>query len=241
MEIIEKISNREFDFTMRAFCIEEYANHYFYEDENGKQKYTPHYSELGQIVIFGKYYLTGVEFDKNEKGTVSNQSYLDQTSKLLDENEQVKTLFEHFKSFELSKIQDYVDDIVDFRKQELLHAPTSIDKKVRELLDKESKRLDAETEAIVQVTRLNKAQSIQIEASNELNEHLSIEQQVAIMEKISVGEMDFNDMAKHVADNYLSGSEHSENITSVLEEKNNKIAELKAYKNANEARNVLNK
>ena len=199
-------------------------------------KYTPYYRDLNDIVAFFRYCVDGIEFEKDE--SVYNSVIND--PKLMELYYESPNFLPPELRLQLEKIDSDVTDMVEFRKQCIIHASTKIDDKVKEILDKESQNKDAELKLMQETERLQKAQLKQVEYANKIAEMMSPEDVVKLNElMIKNGEYDPNKVAKYLADNYLNSEHHEENVKSILDSKNEKIKDLEKYKKMYDARNVL--
>lgn len=208
-------------------------------------EYTPYYKEINDIVAFFTYCVDGVEFEytEDEEGKKMRESVYNAVTKdsqLLDIYNSLDPNYDGTLMAQIEAINNDVSDMVEFRKQCIIHSSTPIDDKVLEILQKESRNKDAELKALQEAERLQKAQAKQIEYANKISELMTPEETVELNRlMLKNGEYDPNEMAKIVADRYFESNHHADNIQSVIDAKNSKIRELKKYKQEHDARNVL--
>lgn len=208
-------------------------------------EYTPYYKEINDIVAFFKYCVDGLKFDIVEDG--NGKKTLESVYNSVANDSELMSMFnnldEVYDSSLLSQIESIhtdVADIVDFRKQFIIHSSTSIDKKVEEILNKESRNKDLEMKVLQDTERLQKEQLKQIEYANKIANMMTPEETVELNRlMIKNGEYDPNEVAKLVTDRYFQSGQHTKNLESVIESKNEKIRDLEKYKKMHEAVNVL--
>lgn len=86
-------------------------NHFTENDVTGEISYTPYFRELSFVTSFADFVLKGVEFDEDDNVYESVMG----DSKLAD-------LYDDWtRTIEYVHICRYVDDMVDFKKQQLIH------------------------------------------------------------------------------------------------------------------------
>lgn len=208
-------------------------------------EYTPYYKEINDIVAFFTYCVDGIEFEytEDEKGKKVRESVYNAVTKdsqLLDIYNSLDPNYDGTLMAQIEAINNDVSDMVEFRKQCIIHSSTPIDDKVIEILQKESRNKDAELKALQEAERLQKAQAKQIEYANKVSELMTPEETVELNRlMLKNGEYDPNEMAKIVADRYFESGRHDDNLQSVIDAKNSKIRELKKYKQEHDARNIL--
>lgn len=204
-------------------------------------EYTPYFKEINDIVAFFKYCVEGLEFEskEDENGNEVPESIYE----VVINDEELMELWErryYVLKSQLETIYTDVLDMVEFEKQRLIHSSTSIDDKVLEILQKESRNKDAELKALQEAERVQKAQAKQLEYANKISEMMTPEETVELNRLVlKKCEYDPNEMAQIIADRYLESNHHTDNVESVLAAKNDKIRELESYKKMYEARNVL--
>lgn len=97
-------------------AIENIAAYYFTDEE-----YTPYYAEMGKVTAIAQNFLSGVEFDTEDyiyELVMTNEDLYKCVNKFLNPSVS-KTDAQYFNRME--RIMKHVDDIVDFRKQKLIH------------------------------------------------------------------------------------------------------------------------
>lgn len=181
----------------RINCINEYVSYYFTRNNTGVLEYTPYYAQIGLVISIMHNFITGVTFDEEK----------DNIYELVQSDSDLSNLFHSVEvsyKDDLHYIQSQVDDIVKFKKQQLVHSHSSIDDKIKEILAKESKRLDAETNALASAERLSVAQAIQVENQNKVNDSFTVEEQVEITRKMAEVEFDPEKIASNLVDKLIS-------------------------------------
>lgn len=119
VKVKEKIS-----LALRSLITDTIADGCFTYDESGEVKYVPYFKEMATVIAFATYILEGVEFDKDENiyETVMNDKEL------------VVIYREWTHSGIYNMIKNDVDDIIEFKKQQLLRQNDTVAKYVTELL-----------------------------------------------------------------------------------------------------------
>lgn len=96
--------------------IKSIVDYYFTDGE-----YTPYYSEMGKITAIAQNFLDGVEFDENDyvyECVMTNEDLYKCVNKFISPSVS-KTDAQYFNRME--QIMNTADDIVEFRKQKLIH------------------------------------------------------------------------------------------------------------------------
>lgn len=214
---------KEVTFDEKATMIDMMVSSYFQENEDGGIEYTPYLEIVGQVIAVFTFLIDGVEFDKEEViFDVVNMDH--ELSTLFKEcfnpNTEVGAFF--------SSILDYVQDIVDYKKQELLaktqnEANTFLTYKFYELIEKENERNEKELETMA---NMNAWIEEQREAQNMLNEAVTPEMQKKFFENF-----DFNDMTEAIYRKVSESDLHKKNLEIVeanrqIKDRDNKIIEM---------------
>lgn len=222
----------------RIDAVEFIANSYF---TNGR--YTPYYVEISKYIAVAKFFLEGVSFSED-----------DDIFGIASSNEKIKPLVDKFFVPSVSKtnakyinimddVMKQVEDIVDFRKQTIIHSSTvdeeRIIQKLDQILEKEMRNKDAELKVLNETEKLQKSQLQQAEYANKVAEYMTPEETAQMNKMLMEKKFDPNELARIVADKYLQSEQHNRNVEEIISDKNAKIQELQKYKQMHDARNVL--
>ena len=133
-EIKKSLSESE-----RINFIQDLADSYFLENQDGDVEYVPYLTDRAFEICFYLYCVNGIEFEyvQDENGNEKLEDILGAVSKHLD----VKGIYNKYISNtykscpilieQLYEIKEQVKDIVDFRKQMLIHQDRTLDKIVK--------------------------------------------------------------------------------------------------------------
>ena len=133
-EIKKSLSESE-----RINFIQDLADSYFLENQDGDVEYVPYLTDRAFEICFYLYCVNGIEFEyvQDENGNEKLEDILGAVSKHLD----VKGIYNKYISNtykscpilieQLDEIKEQVKDIVDFRKQMLIHQDRTLDKIVK--------------------------------------------------------------------------------------------------------------
>lgn len=222
----------------RIDAIELIVNSYF---TNGR--YTPYYVEISKYVAVARFFLEGISFSED-----------DDIFGIACSDEKIKLLVDKFFIPSVSKtntkylnimddVMKQVEDIVDFRKQTIIHSSTvdeeRIIQKLDQILEKETRNKDAELKVLRETERLQKAQSKQVEYYNKVAEFMTPEETAHMNKTLMEQQLDPNELARIIADKYIQSDQHNRKIEEVISDKNAKIQELKKYKQMYDARNTI--
>ena len=238
MEIINVKIRDNITIVDRIDAIEFIANSYF---TNGR--YTPYYVEISKYIAVAKFFLEGVSFSED-----------DDIFGIACSNEKIKPLVDKFFVPSVSKtnakylnimddVMKHVEDIVDFRKQTIIHSSTvdeeRIIQKLDQILEKEMRNKDAELKVLNETEKLQKSQLQQAKYANKVAEYMTPEEMAQMNKMLMEKKFDPNELARIVADKYLQSEQHNRNVEDIISDKNAKIQELQKYKQMHDARNVL--
>lgn len=203
-----------------ANAVEMTVNGVFVDDkflgEYGYLSYAPYLYERTLFTALVKNFVSGLSFKKGENIYHS-----------IINDKEVTALKDTLMSLKETKlVEKYVAQKLEFKKQEVLNINTaiyqnllnkndSIETKLKEILDKESQRLDVETKAIKSTELLAREQTKQIEYANKVNEFLSPEEYAQITKKMSDSNFDPYQIAEIVTKKYLDSNTYKENLVNL--------------------------
>jgi hypothetical protein len=136
-----------------------YISH-FTKKESGEEEYTPVFKEYGKVLAFAMYSLQGVTFEEDE----------DQYECVMNDDD-IHELYEKFiERDEFWDLEQDVFDMVEFKKQQLIHKKDdSISKYVEELIKLQVENEKLQKKAIEQTIEINskfsKEETLQMTAS----------------------------------------------------------------------------
>lgn len=211
-------------------AIEYIANFYFTETEEG-MKYTPYYTRIAQVEAIVKYFIEGIEFEKDED-----------IYECACNDDDIRQLLKEFYASELFEcIMKDVSDIVEYRKSENIAKAQSLISevvayKLLELTEKENKKLQLETETTIKLGKW-------LDDQKELNEMIPPEIQKKFAENL-----DINAVMESAINHFENSKLHKLNkeiieLNKDRREKDNKISqmeiELAKDKQKDAVKNVL--
>ena len=151
----------------------------------------------------------------------------------------------------VSEVNAMAKDMAEYEKQKRLQSVYySLAFTLNELYDAEIMRKEQEIklsaaaeEMNISQARFNNAQAKALEYQNQINEKISPEEQVEIIKKMNAEDFNLekwtNNLVDNVTEKFSKTELHKQHVDELLEEKNKKIKELKKYKDAYDARNVM--
>lgn len=190
---------------------------------SGYMDYVPYFYDMVEEIAFAKYLIEGLEFDKDEN--IYDTIHSDQ---------EVMYLIDCLKKdYKVLRLLSVVDNKLEFEKQlivnnnraifeSIIRNSDSIENKVKEILDKESKRIDMETKALKATEFLSKEQARQIEYANKVNEHFSPEETAELTRKMADANFDSSSIANAISEKYFKSEKHADNVKSINAYKKNK-------------------
>lgn len=230
-ELYVKKNISDLDFRRYVLLV---AQNYF-DDETGA--YTPYAAREALRYGFYIYCLEGLknelDYDEIMNDVGSNDIYS-----------------ANYSSGVVLEVKEMAKDMAEYEKQQRLqNTYASLVVTVNDLLDTEIIRKEQEIklskaaeEMNISQKRLNNAQASAIEYQNSINEQISPEEQLSLIQKLNMENFDMqkwtDELIKKMTDKYFTSDAHDKNIQEVIDEKNVKIKELQKYKNMYDARNV---
>jgi predicted nucleotidyltransferase len=108
-------------------------------------EYTPYYKDYTLKMCFGLYVLSGIEFEENED-----------IAELIEEKNELSELWRMWKddSFSWELTQD-IDDIVDYKKKQLLNENNEINKYLIDLLREQVETVKLQKKVLEQADKIN--------------------------------------------------------------------------------------
>lgn len=184
------------------------------KDENGEIKYTPYFRETGFVVAIMKNLLHGVIFDKD-----------DDLVKIYNEDEEIKNIIQDFINDNpaMEIIVDYVDDIVDFKKQLLINDFTEIKERLAKSIKQEQEVNSLNIKLLKKQNTLLSQQIKETEYNQKVMEYMSPEEVAEMNRKLASGEYDTSKVADLAIEKYISSELYKRNKKEVEEAKSGKI------------------
>lgn len=217
--------------------VDNLASSYF--DTSDGIDYRPEYATILRDAITLINCTDAIEFDDSEADNIFFEVAKKMQEKEFSSIKQdvVKVEFKTYYSNALEDTSLRVEHIKD----QIVHKQdfSVIETKMLELLAKESEKLDMEIKENKYNDKLVKAQLEQIEYANKVAEYVTPEEQAEITRKMADSNFDLEKVGEIIADKFFKSSEHDANIKDIIESKNAEIKDLKKYKKAHDARNVL--
>ena len=203
--------------------INKIVDYMFMEDKNiknGYLNYVHYFYNMATITLIATNLIDGIEFEED-----------DDIYEIVNSDEELLDVVNRFKnSPDGFFIEEEVKELLDFRKQEvlnnnasifnhILNDENSIENKVKEILDKESKRIIAETKALQSAELLSRAQKEQVEYMNKVNEYMTPEETAELTRKMTESNFDPYSVAEVVTEKYLNSEKHKQNMVKLNDHK----------------------
>lgn len=231
MQITGKVQIKE-DITQYDIgnIVDDAVEFIIHKDENDNIQYRPYYLDEGLRFGIIVYLLEGIKLDENETA-------LD----VYENDPEIAKIVDSYLNdgAEIFDIKDYIYDIVEFRKSEYVHTSSELKAELKKVFAKEQALNDILVDLATKQNKLLNQQIEENERNEEIMSKLTSDELAELNKKIASGDYDLDKMANIVVERYLAADKHDENMTSVIDEKNNKIKELEKYRDLYEARNGL--
>lgn len=211
----------------KAIITEYLVDSYFTEDEYGVVQYTPYNFDPALVTAFFLYCVEGIEFEIQNKNDENNIE-LENVYEAVSADDELMNLYASTLSVNtnddkhpnikivrmLHAIVNDVSDMVDFRKQQLIHNNPILISKLYDIFEVqenvEKLRLEiAENENKVLLQQINENSY-----GEEVMKHMSPEDLAALNKKILDGDMDYKKMADLVVQKYLD-NDSNQNIVNM--------------------------
>lgn len=205
--------------TDKGNVVEYIVNSCFIENTrigSGYLDYVPYFYEMAIEIAFVKYLIDGLEFDEDEDiyDAVYNDTEITELLDILKSDRDVLSILEIVKDkLEYEKQMVINNNKVIF--ESIVRNSDSIENKVKEILDKETKRIVAETKALRSAERLSKEQIKQLEYANNVNEQFTPEETAEITRKMADVNFDPSSIADTISQKYFESAKHKENVKSI--------------------------
>lgn len=178
----------------KANIIETVSDYIVCRDNTGVVKYMPYIRNYAFTVAIALYAIDGVEFEED-----------DNVYDIATNDKDIDILFESFcRNIPLLKeINGYIDDIVEFKKNYIIHNNQMINDKIIEILDNQKAFEDYRYKLAI---KENKILNQQIESNiKQLKamKKLSTEELESLYKKMASGEYDQNKIANAVVKSYM--------------------------------------
>ena len=205
----------------KAIITEYLVDSYFTEDEYGIVQYTPYNFDPALVTAFFLYCVEGIKFESKEKD--SESVALENVYESVSADEDLMNLYSSILSTKtnddrhpnikivrmLHAIVNDVSDMVEFRKQQLIHNNSILIGKLYEIFEVQKQveklRLEiAEKENKVLLQQINENSY-----GEEVMKHMPPEDLAALNKKILDGDMDYKKMTDLLVQKYLDNNTHS--------------------------------
>lgn len=195
--------------TDKVNAIEGIVSTYFTDGD-----YTPYYSQMGEIIAIARYFIEGLEFEKDE--SIYRSVVLDEeVMELVNEFYNTRTKAGKM----MNTIKELVKDKVDFVKEQTIHSHADMDKIIE--------FCNIVIDSFENFSKLNLTQMSKEDMDAALN----------VMRQLSEKDFTKDDMADVIKK--AANFDLDKAATEIIDAKNAKIRELKKYKTLWEVRNVV--
>jgi hypothetical protein len=198
----------------RAIITNHLVDSYFTENDDGSLTYTPYMIDSALTTIFFLYCVEGVKFGENEKvyeSVCADEELVELYTTTLSTN--LKKDSSSNKMIEtINSIMNDVIDMVEFKKQQIIHNNPVFNNKMLEILEVQ-KQLEVLKLEIAQ--NENKMLLQQINQNNygeKVMSYMTPEETASLNKKMLNEEMDFGKLAELVTEKYLKSDNHKKNV-----------------------------
>lgn len=182
------------------------VNSYFTEKDDGTIAYTPYMIDSALIISFFLYCVEGIEFDEDDNvyEIVCNDPELLNlytTTLSSDPNDSKNPSANLIKM--INTIMNDVSDMVEFRKQQIIHNNPILNSKILDILDTQEQLENLRLEIATNENKLLQQQIKQNSYSEEVLSYMSPEETATLNRKMLNEDIDFNKLAEIVTERYL--------------------------------------
>lgn len=202
-----------------------------YKDDDGAVQYKPYDKDFAFEIGVTNFIMDGVDLSN----VADFDEFINSNQEILDCLKEFKN--NHAKNY--SYIKSMSEDMIEFKKKELLNKNDEINAKLIKALETEEKLNELSLELARKQAKILEQQIKSNEYEEEIAERMTPEEVAKLNQMFLSGEFDANQMVDKVLEKYLDSAEHKDKINELLDEKNNQIVELSEFKKKHEARNVL--
>lgn len=199
----------------RAIITKHLADSYFTENDDGTLTYTPYMIDPALTTIFFLYFVEGIEFENGEKVYDSVcaddelvKLYTTTLSDNLDENnfnsKMVKTI--------IHSIMNDVIDMVEFKKQQIIHNNSILNNKILEILETQKRLETLKLEIAENENKILLQQIKQNKYGEKIMSYMTPEETVTLNKKMLNEDMDFEKLAELVTEKYLKSNNPKRNV-----------------------------
>lgn len=203
----------------KAIITEYLVDSYFTEDEYGVVQYTPYDFDPALVTVFFLYCVEGIEFETKDKNDESNNE-LENVYEAVSADDELMSLYTSTLSIDvndtenpnikivrmLHAIANDVSDMVDFRKQQLIHNNPILISKLYEIFEVQEQIEKLRLEIAENENKVLLQQITENSYGEEVMKHMSPEDLATLNKKILDGEMDYKKMADLVVQKYLDNN-----------------------------------
>lgn len=194
------------------------ADSYFMEKDDGTIVYTPYMVDSALVIAFFLYCVDGIEFDEDDEiyEIVCNDSelldvYTTTLSINPDDSENPSANLVRI----INAIMNDVLDMVEFRKQQIIHNNPVQTNKILEILNVQAQLEKLKLEIAENENKVLQQQIKQNSYSEEVLSYMTPEETAKLNKKMLNEDMDFNKLAELVTDRYLKVNKYKENIVNM--------------------------
>lgn len=186
---------------------------YFVKSLDGIIEYTPYMADVALVTAFFLYCINGIEFDEEENiynSVIADEELMDMYTttlsvKLDDDNHPNIKLIR-----EINSIMRDVADMVEFRKQQIIHDNSILNDKLIEILDMQKEIETLRLEIAQNENRVLQQQYEQNAYNEKVMSHMTPEETAELNRKMLNEDMDFSKLAELVTEKFI----HSDTLTS---------------------------
>lgn len=199
----------------KAIITNHLVDSYFVERLDGTIGYTPYMVDVALVTAFFLYCVEGIKFDEEENiynTVVSDKELMDLYTTTLsvqldnDEHPNIKIVRE------INSIMRDVVDMVEFRKQQIVHSNSGLNDKLAEILDMQKQVESLRLEIAENENKLLQQQYKQNVYNEKVMSHMTPEETAELNRKMLDENMDFGKLAELVTEKFIHSDIHTSNI-----------------------------
>lgn len=214
----------------RAIITNHLVDSYFMENDDGSLTYTPYMIDPALTTIFFLYCVEGIEFDDDEKvydSVCADEDLVKLYTTTLSDNVDTNTSNGKMAKTIYSIMNDVID-MVEFKKQQIIHNNLVLNKKMSEILEVQKQLEALKLEIAENENILLKQQINQNEYGEKVMNYMTPEETATLNKKILNEDMNFSKLAELVTEKYLKSNSHKE-----------KIVEMKSVQTKSKQKNAI--
>lgn len=198
----------------RIIITNHLVDSYFIEDDDGSLIYTPYMIDSALTTIFFLYCVEGVEFDEGEKvyeSICADEELVELYTTTLSDNLDLDSSNNKIAKT-IHSIMNDVIDMVEFKKQQIIHKNSTLNNKLLEILEVQKQLETLKLEIAENENKMLLHQINQNNYSEKVMSYMTPEETASLNRKMLNEDMDFSKLAELVTERYLESNLHKKNV-----------------------------